>query len=306
MATDTFVGATIRSQDFPPAEWASEATAQIDITSTSFVAGSPSCEMTFVAPTSGEVLIFVGGGVRDSAGNRVHIAPEVRVGTVAGAVQLAADVTTRGIGSSTTSTNYEYYSRITLLTGLTAGTTYYARTMQKVSGGTTGDIAIRDIGIIPTPMGGNFAGKRVKALDYPPAAWSQDTTAINNPTNSSYVAGTPEVSVTFNGPTSGRVLLCVGAGIGNSANHDRILLSPEVRLTDSSGALILSATVTERGFSSQSQAAAFHYGSRASILDGLDPGQLYFARAMYAVLTGDAGASTGDISCREIIVASLP
>jgi hypothetical protein len=303
---DTLVGATIRSQDFPPAVWTSETTAQTDITSTSFVAGTPTASITFLAPTSGEVLIFVGAGMRDSAGNRVHLAPEVRENNVSGAVVLSADVTTRGVGSNSVSTGYQYHSRITLLTGLTPGGTYFARTMQKVSGGTTCDLAIRDIGVIPTPLGGNFAGKLIKALDYPPATWAQDTTSITNPTTSSYIAGTPAVEVTFNGPTSGRVLLIVGAGIGNSAGSNRIFLAPEVRETDSSGALVLSATVTERGYSSHTTAAAFHYGSRASILEGLTPGQLYYARAMYVVATGDGGTNTADISCREIVVASLP
>lgn len=149
------------------------------------------------------------------------------------------------------------------------------------------------------------AGQLVKALDWPPAVMAQDSTQINNPTNTSYIVGTPVVAVTFIGPTSGRVLLIVGGGVGNSAGADRVALSPEVRETNSSGAVVLSATVTERGFCAENQANGFHYGSRESILDGLTPGQVYYAVVKYVVF-GDPGAQTGDIAVREIIVAPVP
>jgi hypothetical protein len=304
---DLLVGAPISAADFPPAVWASDATSNANISSTSFIAGTPSVETTFVAPTSGAVLLSVGFGASDNGGtNRVHIAPEVRVGSVAGAVVLAADVTTRGAGVPGEANANAHRSRTTLLTGLTAGTTYYVRTMHKVSGGSTADIGVREVVVTPTPLGSSAAGKHVRALDYPPAVWAQDATQINNPSNSGYITGTPEVSVTFMAPTSGRVLLVVGGGLGNSAGADRVFLSPEVRETNASGALVLSPSVTSRGFGSDIAASAFAYGSRESVLEGLTPGQIYYAVAKYAVVTSDAGASTQDIACREVIVAPLP
>lgn len=301
------VGAPIAAADRPASAWASDATANNDISSTSFIAGSPSVSLTFVAPTSGAVLLSVGVAGCDNGGtNRVHLAPEVRVGSVAGAVVLAADVTGRGVGIPGEASANVHRSRTTLLTGLTPGTTYFARTMHKVSGGATADIAVREITVIPTPLGSSFAGRPVRALDYPPAAWAQDATQINNPTNASYITGTPEVSVTFTAPTSGRVLIVVGGGLGNGAAGDRIFLSPEVRLTNSSGAVVLSPSVTNRGFGSDIAAGAFHYGSRESVLDGLTPGQLYYAVVKYVVATGDAGASTQDIAARDIAVVPLP
>ena len=303
---DTLVAATIKAADFPAAKWAQDSTAQANITSTTFVAGSPDITLTFVASTSGQALLTVGGGMRDnSATNRVHYAPQVRQDNGAGSIVVAADVGSRGVGSSSNSVDYQYYSRTTLLTGLTAGRTYHVQGLHKVSGGTTADLGVRDLLVAPAPLGGNYAGRPIKALDYPPAVFAQDSTQINNPSNTSYIAGTPEVSVTFIAPTSGRVLLVVGGGLGNGAG-DRILLSPEVRLTNSAGALILNASVTERGYSSQTNAAGFHYGSRESVLDGLIPGQQYFARVMYAVLTGDAGSTVQDIAVREVLVAPLP
>ncbi|GAA4924607.1 hypothetical protein GCM10023334_029420 [Nonomuraea thailandensis] len=301
------VGAPVSASDRPASAWASDTTANTDIGSTSFIAGTPQVSLTFVAPTSGAVLLSVGVAGADNGGtNRIHLAPEVRVGSVAGAVVLAADVTSRGVGLPGESSANVHRSRTTLLTGLTAGTTYFARTMHKVSGGLTADIAVREITVIPTPLGSSFAGRPVRALDYPPATWAQDTTQINNPTNPGYIAGTPAVELTFTAPTSGRVLLIVGGGLGNGAAGDRIFLSPEVRETNSSGAVVLTPSVTSRGFGSDIAAAAFAYGSRESVLDGLTPGQLYYARVMYAVQTGDPGGSTQDIAARDITVVPIP
>lgn len=304
---DTLVGALISAEDFPVAVTATDSTAISNITSTSFVAGSPVVSTTFIAPTSGAVLLSVGLSARDNGGtNRVHLAPEVRAGSSGGSVVLSADVTTRGVGVPGEAANFIYRSRTTLLTGLTPGATYYVQTMHKVSGGTTADLQVRDVTVCPVPLGGNFAGRPVKALDFPPPVWAQDTTAINNPSNSSYSAGSPEVSVTFVAPTSGRVLLIVGGGLGNSAGADRIFLAPEVRLTNSAGAMVLTPSVTNRGISSDNCSSGFHYGSRESVLEGLTPGTVYFARVMHAVSTSDAGASTADIAARDITVVPVP
>ncbi|MFC7380899.1 hypothetical protein [Sphaerisporangium rhizosphaerae] len=148
-----------------------------------------------------------------------------------------------------------------------------------------------------------LAGTKVNALDFPPAVYASDTTQIDNPTNASYVAGTPEVGVTFIAPTSGRVWLIVGGGVGNSTGADRIFLSPEVRETNSSGAVVLAPSVITRGFSGHQGASTFHYASRRTLLSGLIPGKQYYARVMYAVATSDSGASTADIACRDITVA---
>jgi hypothetical protein len=178
--------------------------------------------------------------------------------------------------------------------------------MYKVSGGATADIAVREIAVVPTPLGGSFAGRPVRALDYPPAVWAQDATQINNPSNTSYITGSPEVSVTFIAPTSGRVLIVVGGALGNGAGGDRVFLSPEVRLTNSSGTVVLTPSVTSRGFGSDNCAGNFHYGSRESVLEGLTPGTLYYAVVKYVVITGDAGGTTQDIGCRDITVAAIP
>lgn len=303
---DTLVGVPISAEEFPSSAYASDTTSLANISSTTFIAGTPEVSTTFVAPTSGAVLLSVGLSARDDGGaNAIHLAPEVRVGTVAGAVVLSANVVTRGVGLPGEPNTFLYRSRTTVLTGLTAGTVYFVRTMHKVSGGSTGDLQVRDVTVTPCPLGGNFAGQPVKALDFPPPQWSQDTTTITNPSSTTYSAGSPAVSVTFTAPTSGRVLLIVGGGCGNSATADRIFLSPEVRLTNVSGAVVLTPSVTNRGFSSDICSSTHSYGSRESVLEGLTPGQVYFARVMYAV-SADPGAQTADIAARDIGVVPLP
>ncbi|MGI5286650.1 hypothetical protein ACQEVF_25380 [Nonomuraea polychroma] len=304
--TDTLVGAVISAEDYPPAKWAQDTTANSDISSTSYIAGTPTVSVTFTAPTSGAVLLSVGVAASDNGGtNRVHLSPEVRENDVSGTVVLAADVTNRGVGTPSSASANTHRSRTTLLTGLTPGGTYFARTMHKVSGGTTADISVREIIVTPTPLGSSFAGRPVRALDYPPAVWDQDTTSILNPTNTSYITGSPEVSVTFIAPTSGRVLIVVGGGLGNSSGANRIFLSPEVRETDSAGDLVLAASVTNRGFGSDNSSAGAHYGSRESVLEGLTPGQLYYAVVKYVVIN-DGGTNTADIAARDITVVPIP
>ena len=304
---DTLVGSVIDADDFPSAVTASDSTAISDISSTTFIAGSPSVDVTFVAPTSGAVMLSVGLSARDNGGsNAIHLAPEIRENNVAGAVNLAANVVTRGVGLPGEPDGFAYRSRTTIRTGLTPGAVYFARTMHKVSSGSTADLQVRDITVCPAPLGSSFAGRPVQALDYPPAAWAQDATQIDNPSNTTYSAGSPQVSVTFVAPTSGRVLLIVGGGLGNAVGADRIFLSPEVRLTNSSGALVLTASVTSRGIASDKCASRFCYGSRESVLEGLIPGQTYFARVMHVVMTAETGATSGDIAARDIGVVPLP
>lgn len=297
------VGSVIQAGDFPSAVWAADDTTQANVSSTSYIPGSPEVSVTFVAPTSGMVLLSVGLSARGDA-DRVHLAPEVRVGSASGSVVLSGDVTRRGVGTPAGIPNYVYRSRTTILGGLTPGQTYFARTLHKVSGGNTADINVRDITVAPLPLGGSYAGRPVAAQDFPDAVWAQDATQINNPNNRSFTAGSPQVAVTFTAPTSGRVLLIVGGGVGNAPGN-RIYLAPEVRETDASGAVVLTPSVTNRGFGSDHMAVGFHYGSRESVLEGLTPGKRYFARVMYAVPADGAG-DNADIACRDIGVVPLP
>lgn len=307
---DILVGTPISAGDRPAAVWASDTTIVNPIANTAFTAASPAVEVTFTAPLSGAVLLSVGLGASGlSGGQRVIVAPEIREGDVSGSVVLAANSTTeieRGCAVPGQATLNAHRSRTTLLTGLTPGGTYYGRVMYRATGANTARIDVREIVVMPVPLGGSSAGREVLALDYPPAVWAQSTTRIEAPSNSSYATGSPEVSVTFTAPTSGRVLLIVGGGLGEAAGADRIFLSPIVRVGSSSGPVVLPPSVTSRGFGSDNCSVGPHFGSRESVLDGLTPGQTYYAAVQHVVATTDAGPSTADISCREIIVVALP
>lgn len=149
---DLLIGAAVKATDFPQAKSASDSTTNSNISSTSYVAGTPTVETTFVAPTSGRVLLSVGAGMRDDSGtNRVHVAPQIRQDTSGGSVVFSADVAGRGVGSSGAAAGYEYHSRTSLLTGLDPGRTYHAQVLHKVSGGSTADIAVREIVVVPVP-----------------------------------------------------------------------------------------------------------------------------------------------------------
>jgi hypothetical protein len=145
-------GELVTAIDFPPSVYAYDDTRISDISSTSYISGTTIVSVYFLAPTSGRVLLTVGGGLQDSStANRVHLAPVVREDDPSGNAVVSADVATRGIGSPEQCTSFMYLSRTTLLTGLTPGRTYYAHTAYKVSGGSTGDIQSRDISVVPVP-----------------------------------------------------------------------------------------------------------------------------------------------------------
>ncbi|GII87692.1 hypothetical protein Ssi03_56820 [Sphaerisporangium siamense] len=218
------------------------------------------------------MLLSVGLSARDNGGaNAIHLAPEIRENDVTGTVNLSPNVVTRGVGIPGEPDSFVYRSRTTIRTGLIPGQLYFVRTMHKVSGGTTADLQVRDVTVCPCPLGGNYAGQPVRALDFPPPQWAQDATSITNPTSTAHTAGTPAVSVTFIAPTSGRVLIIVGGGVGNSAGADRIFLSPEVRLTNAAGAVVLTPQVTNHGFASDNAASTTVYGSRESVLEASPP-----------------------------------
>lgn len=150
--TDYRAGTNINAMDFSPAQFSRDAT-DLVVTSTTFVDGSPQVSTTFVAPTSGRVLITVGGGFRGDGTRRLHLAPVVKETNDSGATVLGANVVIRGVGVQENASGYVYYSRTTLLEGLKPGQVYFAKTQHKASssGGTTIGFDVRDIYITPVP-----------------------------------------------------------------------------------------------------------------------------------------------------------
>lgn len=149
-----------------------------------------------------------------------------------------------------------------------------------------------------------LAGSKIRAADTPSTVYAQDTTLNANISNTaSYATGTPEVGVTFIAPTTGRVTISVGASMRNdAANADRAAVTVQVFQTNSSGTEILAPTVF-RGVSTDGIASAGEYCTygHTTLLEGLTPGQQYYARTMQ-IKFGTAG-TTPDITMRDILIA---
>lgn len=145
------------------------------------------------------------------------------------------------------------------------------------------------------------AGTTVNALDFPPTASNRSATDVTV-TSTSYVDGTPQIATTFVAPTSGRVLVTVGGGLSGASTR-RLHLAPVIKETNDSGATVLGANVVSRGVGCQENATGFVYMSRTTLLEGLRPGQIYFAKTQHKVV-GAAGSPVFDI--RDIYITPVP
>lgn len=153
-----------------------------------------------------------------------------------------------------------------------------------------------------------LGGTRVLAMDYPPTVTVFDGTTNANITSTVYVAGTPEVGVTFMAPTTGRVSLTVGGGVrNNAANNDRVFIAPQVYLgTSSAGTEILAPTAPQYGISSGGGYTTddTQYLSRTVLVTGLVPGSTYYVRTMHTQVNNSGAASgTSDLFARSLVVA---
>lgn len=148
-------GQRILATDFTAAVTASEGTDHLNITTT-LTAGSPACDLTFVAPTSGKALVIIGARIRDDGNQSTPIIDsQLYLGTSAGGT-LVYDTgnENRRIEIITdNSTRTQNHTKSWLATGLTPGSTYYVRIMHAVGagGGTTADILNRTITVVPLP-----------------------------------------------------------------------------------------------------------------------------------------------------------
>lgn len=141
-------------------------------------------------------------------------------------------------------------------------------------------------------------GASVKAVDFPKSVYLFDGTDQLNVSSTAYISGSPIVSVFFVAPTSGRVLLTVGAAMRDDTGTNRVHISPVVREDDAAGAAVVSADVTRRGVGSTGSAAGHEYRSRTTLVEGLEPGRTYYAHTAHKV----SGGATADIGHRDIMV----
>jgi hypothetical protein len=120
-----------------------------NISSTSYVAGSPECAVLFTAPPSGRVKISVSASMKTpSSGELIFVSFEVRIGSTGGTTIVSA---TDGACIAAQGSGQIFINGFSKLVGsLDPGETYAARTMHRVNGGTDGSLFHRIIIAEPT------------------------------------------------------------------------------------------------------------------------------------------------------------
>lgn len=144
-------GDPILVEDFPPSvsndQNTSGTTGSTSYTAT--LTGGTACAVTFVAPTSGVVLIMNVCQIDNDGANQTFAGFRVGTGSTAGAgteVLAASDL--RAIRHE--GTNYVRSTSVYRLTGLTAGDTYNVQQQYRVSGG-TGTFSNKSLIVAPQP-----------------------------------------------------------------------------------------------------------------------------------------------------------
>lgn len=147
-------GDEIDARWWPDSVTVQENTDQLNQTSTSAIAGTPECSVTFIAPLSGRVQVTVAAEMRndDTAGNRIFVGFEIRLTDSSGAIHtgylVGRSVSTTG---DTTASQFMTHGNLVMVDNLTPKATYFIRTMHAVTGGTTNDIGHRRLCVIPVP-----------------------------------------------------------------------------------------------------------------------------------------------------------
>ena len=152
-------GTQVRAVDFPPAVASTSDTAATNISSTTYLTGTPEVGVRFMGPSSGRVAITVQAGVRvDSAvspADRVFVSYQIFVGDPADNDLLQVEEVKNGVSSggiSDATEDYSFGGHLTILSGLEPGQFYYARVRYRTFlGNSTADIQQRGIIVIPIP-----------------------------------------------------------------------------------------------------------------------------------------------------------
>ncbi|TDC58586.1 hypothetical protein E1281_01150 [Actinomadura sp. KC345] len=154
--TDILAGSLIQAAAFPATVQAFDDTAQLNLSGTSFGNGTVVVSVTFVAPSSGRVLIYLGGSARSSVsvgGDYVIMGLDLRVGSSGGAV--VESPAAQGLYTCrwpTAAVNFTTRQRVAPKSGLTPGQVYYAGHQFCVGEGEgTADITSRHLIVRPLP-----------------------------------------------------------------------------------------------------------------------------------------------------------
>ena len=291
-----------RGLDYTPAKWDQDTTLKSNRSETTFTEISPKVFRSFTAPTSGDVLLTVGGGLRGDGTNYGWIAVQVHEAGDDEDIVLAANNRATSIRCSADTTGHYYNSRTILLSGLTAAKVYTARILIQVDGGSTVDFQARDVIVEPCAGAGNRAGEIIRAADFPPAVQDADNTNISSVSSTSWITDdgvAPVVAVDFTAASSGRAVVTVGGATQDAGRAgNRGFLS--FRVTNNAGTpgYAVGPDLQRFSFSTLLDSGTDVYGSRSALLDDLEPGGSYNAEVQYKV---DGGSSI-DIAARTITV----
>lgn len=157
-------GQRVRALDFPAAVQAIEQTLQPRTSTQSigdgFVNGTPECLVSFLAPTSGRVMVSLSAGARANPGTLVTVKYDVREGAGTDGAEFTdfaknADRWIRfasidNLGALTAATLYSTQSKTTMVEGLDPGTLYTAVVRYFISQ-TGGLVQSRQIVVWPVP-----------------------------------------------------------------------------------------------------------------------------------------------------------
>lgn len=153
----TNISNSVYGVDFPPSVYDQDWTGIYNLTSTSYTAsqsGVPEVGVAFQAPSTGRALIIVGGGIRNNAAtsDRGVITYRIYEDSASGNQTVLAQFDNGIVSCGTASSQeFQYMCTYDLLEDLEPGRQYYAQIAYRTTGGSTVDIASRDIMIIPMP-----------------------------------------------------------------------------------------------------------------------------------------------------------
>lgn len=142
---------TIRAGDFPATASDVETSDETAFADTSYTLGGTTVGTTFVAPTSGAVIVLWSARFEsNTAAVRALVTMEVREGsTIGSGAQVSATGDASALESHTQARQQAGTFRY--VSGLTAGDTYNVSLWHRISGAGTGDVFDRSVAVIPVP-----------------------------------------------------------------------------------------------------------------------------------------------------------
>lgn len=151
---DIKTGDRITTEWWPESVEAEDSGQIVDITSTSFIPGSPEVGTTFIAARTGRAGIAVSGAPTESvAGSQIFLTFQLYLGTSASGTLIQGareDLGISSVGDTTAGGSVEMcWGNLHMVEGLTPGETYYVRLVYRVESGSTNDLRARRVTVIP-------------------------------------------------------------------------------------------------------------------------------------------------------------